>query len=48
MDNADRLKQEGIAAAQENISKLSQLAADLDHRSQGMREQAQASGSIEA
>ena len=39
MDLADRLKQEGIDGARENIAKLSQLSADLQERSRGLREQ---------
>ena len=39
MDMADRLKQEGIDGARENIAKLSQLSADLQERSRGLREQ---------
>ena len=39
MNEADRLKQEGIDAARVNIAKLSQLSADLQHRSQGLRDQ---------
>ena len=39
MDTADRLKSEGIVTARENIAKLSQLSADMQERSQGLREQ---------
>ena len=39
MDMADRLKQEGIDGARENIAKLSKLSADLQERSQGLRDQ---------
>ena len=39
MDLADRLKQEGIDAARENIAKLSQLSGDLQQRVSGLREQ---------
>lgn len=39
MDLADRLKQEGIDAARENIAKLSQLSSDLQQRVSGLREQ---------
>ena len=39
MNTADRLKQEGIDKARENIAKLSQLSSDLQERSQGLREQ---------
>ncbi len=39
MDTADRLKQEGIDAARENIAKLSQLSSDLQQRALGMQEQ---------
>ena len=48
MDIADRLKQEGIVSARENIAKLTQLSAELEQRSQGMLEQATATPSIEA
>ena len=49
MNEADRLKQEGIASARENIAKLSQLSADLQQRSQGLRDQREsAPQSIEA
>ena len=40
MNTADRLKDEGIKSARENISKLSQLSADLQQRSTGLRERA--------
>ena len=39
MNIADRLKQEGIDSARENIAKLSEMSADLDERSRGLREQ---------
>ena len=39
MNEADRLKQEGIDAARENIAKLSQLSADMQQRATGLREQ---------
>ena len=49
MNEADRLKQEGIDAARENIAKLSQLSADMEQRSHGLRDQRQAEPrSIEA
>ena len=48
MDIADRLKQEGISAARENIAKLTQLSAELAERSQGLRERAVESQSVEA
>ncbi|MCZ6866261.1 MAG: toxic anion resistance protein, partial [Chloroflexi bacterium] len=48
MDLADRLKQDGIDAARENIAKLSQLSAELTQRSQGLREGAMEAPSIEA
>ena len=38
MNTADRLKLEGIQAAQENIARLRQLSADLEQRSRGLRE----------
>ena len=38
IDMADRLKQEGIASARENISRLSHLAGALEERFAGMRE----------
>ncbi len=39
MEIADRLKQQGIEIARENIAKLSQLTADLQQRSRGLVEQ---------
>ena len=39
MNEADRLKQEGIDAARENIAKLSQMSTQLEERSRGLREQ---------
>jgi len=49
MDNADRLKQEGIVAARENIAKLTQMSTDMNERSSGLREQPViAQASIEA
>jgi uncharacterized protein YaaN involved in tellurite resistance len=38
IDMADRLKQQGIASARENISRLSQLAGAFEERFAGMRE----------
>jgi len=38
MDTADRLKQEGIDAARENIAELSKLSSDLQRRALGLRE----------
>jgi uncharacterized protein YaaN involved in tellurite resistance len=38
IDMANRLKQEGIASARENISRLNRLAGVLDERFAGMRE----------
>ena len=38
MDTADRLKQEGIAAARGNIAKLSQLSSELQQRASRLRE----------
>ncbi|MBI4198666.1 MAG: toxic anion resistance protein, partial [Chloroflexi bacterium] len=38
MDMADRLKQEGLVSARENIVRLSQLAGELEQRFEGMRE----------
>lgn len=38
MDTADRLKQEGIVSARENISKLTELSTDLHQRISGLRE----------
>jgi uncharacterized protein YaaN involved in tellurite resistance len=40
MDMADRIKQEGISAARENIAKLSEMSADLQQRATGLREMA--------
>ena len=48
MNTADRLKEEGIASARENIAKLSQLSNELSERSQGLREQQTEAQSIEA
>lgn len=48
MNEADKLKQEGIDSARENIAKLSQLSTDLQQRSRGLREQAQEAPSVEA
>jgi len=48
MNIADRLKQEGIVSARENIAKLSHLSAELEQRSRGMLEQATETPSIEA
>ncbi len=48
MNIADRLKQEGIDSARENIAKLTQLSAELEQRSQGMRDEATEAASIEA
>ena len=39
MDMADRLKQEGIDSARENIAKLRELSTAMQERSQGLREQ---------
>ena len=39
MNTADRLKQEGIESARENIAKLSQLSTEMRERSQGLRDQ---------
>lgn len=47
MNIADRLKQQGIESARENISRLSQLSSEMQQRSSGLREQAQ-TASIEA
>ena len=41
MDTADRLKQEGIDSARENIAKLTELTTEMSERSQGLREQRQ-------
>jgi len=38
MDLADRMKQEGIDTARDNITKLSQLSTDLQQRVSGLRE----------
>ncbi len=49
MDTADRLKQEGIDSARQNIAKLKDLSSDLQRRSQGLIEQREAEPrSIEA
>ena len=40
MDAVERLKQEGIDTARENITKLSELSADLSHRAGGLPEPA--------
>ena len=39
MDTADRLKQEGIDAARDNIAELGKLSSDLQRRALGIREQ---------
>ena len=39
MNIADRLKQEGIDSAREHIARLSEMSADLEERSRGLREQ---------
>ena len=38
MDTADRLKQEGIESARENIARLSQMSSELQQRVSGLRE----------
>ena len=38
MDIADRLKQQGIDSARENIARLSQLSTEMNERASGMRE----------
>ncbi len=49
MDIADRLKQEGIDSARQNIAKLGQLSAELQRRASGLVEQRDAEvQSIEA
>ena len=49
MDMTDRLKQEGIDSARENIAKLGQLSADLERRAGGLVEQRETeASSIEA
>ena len=48
MDNADRLKQEGIDSARENIAKLTELSADLEQRAHGLRKVTPETASIEA
>lgn len=49
MDMTDRLKQEGIDSAHENIAKLGQLSADLQRRAGGLVAQRETEGpSIEA
>ena len=39
MEIANKLKQQGIEFAQENITKLGQLTADLQERSRGLLDQ---------
>ena len=41
MNTADRLKQEGIESARENIAKLRELSTEMTQRSQGLREQSE-------
>ncbi|MFW6195652.1 MAG: toxic anion resistance protein, partial [Chloroflexota bacterium] len=41
MDTADRIKQEGIQTARQNISKLSELSEELSNRSASLRERAE-------
>ena len=49
MDNADRLKQEGIEEARKNITELNRLSAEMTERSQGLRDQREVEAqSIEA
>ena len=48
MNTADRLKLEGIQAARVNIARLSQLSADMEQRSKGLREWESRAVSIEA
>ena len=48
MNTADQMKVEGIRAARENIAKLSQLSADLEQRSRGLRDGDGQSDSVEA
>ncbi len=49
MDMADRVKQEGIESARQNIARLVELSTDLEQRSRGLREQHEAEPrSIEA
>ena len=49
INTADQLTQEGINSARGNIAKLSQLFAELDEKSRGLREQVDADRqSIEA
>ena len=49
MNTSDRLKQEGIDSARENIAKLTEMSSDLEERSRGLREQREADArSIEA
>ena len=49
MDTADRLKQEGIDSARNNISELSRLSSELQERSSGLRERPElAESSVEA
>ena len=48
MNMADRLKLEGIQTARENIARLSQLAAELEQRSRGLREGESGTVSLEA
>ncbi len=42
MTAADRLKQEGIDSARENIAKLGQMSAELTQRASGLRDQVEA------
>ena len=48
MNISDRLKQEGIKSARDNIAKLTELSREMAERSRGVREQAVEADSVEA
>ena len=48
MNISDRLKQEGIKSARDNIAKLTELSREMTERSRGVREQAAEADSVEA
>ena len=47
MEMADRIKQEGIEAARANIARLSEMSADLQRRSRGLRDPGREPMSVE-
>ena len=47
MEMAERIKQEGIETARANIARLSEMSADLQRRSRGLRDPGRESLSVE-